>query len=113
MKYWLAGVVMLAAGQAQAFREPQFLAPPQDIFKTQEVQEERITNAVRSGQMTEMDAKRLKRDQDKIDAAMEEAEADGKMSTVERRRIQRMQKRSADSINRRLRARDYNYQDQY
>lgn len=99
----LALCITLLPLAAEARRNNQRNDVSTDIFKTQEQQQERIDNAVRSGQLGDFDARRLQKQQDKIDEMIDKAEEDGRVSRMERQRIATEQARASRDIARRMR----------
>jgi len=61
-------------------------------------QQHRIKNGVRSGKLTRPEARKLKRDQARIDHAQEKAKADGVVTDQEKRRLENMQDRESNRI---------------
>jgi hypothetical protein len=61
-------------------------------------QDERIKEGVRSGELTRHEAKHLQKEQRRIDRAERRAASDGKVTGVERAKIERMQNHASRSI---------------
>ena len=65
------------------------------IDKRQANQEKRIDQGVKSGQLNEKEAARLKKREDKLQADKEKAQADGKVTKQERAKLQHEAKRDS------------------
>jgi polyhydroxyalkanoate synthesis regulator phasin len=63
-------------------------------------QDKRIDKGVASGEISQHEAKRLKKEQRAIDRAQKRAEADGQVTDKERARIDRMQDKASKDIHR-------------
>jgi CRISPR/Cas system-associated endoribonuclease Cas2 len=61
------------------------------VEKRQKIQQERIGQGVKSGELTPAEAARLERQEARIEKAEKKAMADGEMSKGEFRKIQKMQ----------------------
>jgi hypothetical protein len=68
------------------------------IDQRQENQERRIDQGIQSGQLTQREAERLQRQQDRIENLENKALTDGKVSKAERRKIRRAQNRASRRI---------------
>jgi len=68
------------------------------IDQRQENQERRIDQGIQSGQLTGPEAERLQRQQNRIETMESKAQADGKVSAAERRKIRRAQNRASRRI---------------
>jgi CRISPR/Cas system-associated endoribonuclease Cas2 len=68
------------------------------IDQRQAEQEKRIQQGVKSGQLTDKEAKRLEKDQARIQKMENKAMADGKMTKKEARRIEKAQDRESKKI---------------
>ncbi len=91
---------LLAAVLFSAFALPVFAqntATP-NINKTQQNQENRIANGVRSGELTAKETQNLQKREGKIEADKQAAKADGKVTNAERRKIKREQARASKAI---------------
>jgi polyhydroxyalkanoate synthesis regulator phasin len=66
--------------------------------KRQERQEKRIDQGVKSGQLNEKEAARLNNGQARIDNAETAAQADGKITKKEQRKLENMQDRQSKKI---------------
>lgn len=91
----LAGMVLVVTGAAFA----QTATPaPKDPLSTPKIdqreanQEKRIAQGVDSGQLTQREARRLNRGEARIDKVEDHAEADGKVTGQERKRIAHLQR---------------------
>ncbi|MDR7308773.1 hypothetical protein [Rhodoferax saidenbachensis] len=97
----LAGFVLVATGAAFA----QTAVPaPKDPLATPKIdqreanQEKRIAQGVDSGQLTKREARRLNRGEARIDKVEDHAEADGKVTGQERKRIAHLQRAESRDI---------------
>ena len=68
------------------------------IDKRQEMQQKRIDEGVKSGQLTDKEAKRLQKGQKRIQKMEDKAMADGKMTKKEKARIEKAQDRESKKI---------------
>lgn len=75
------------------------------------MQERRIEQGAKSGQLTEREKARLEAQQGRIDKAQDKAAADGKVTAKERARIEHMQDKASANIQRQKhdRQRDMNH----
>lgn len=76
-------------------RDP--LATP-GIDKREANQQQRIEQGIKSGELTQKEAVRLERDQERIKSMEAKAKADGKVTGKERERIERAQDRESRKI---------------
>jgi len=76
--------------------------PPQtpQITKKQKTQQMRIKQGVKSGELTNKEAARLKKDQAKIQKHKKAANADGMVTPKDRQKIHKEKKRAGRDINR-------------
>lgn len=86
--------LLLAALPVAALAQP---ATP-GVDQRQANQERRIQQGVRSGQLTEREAARLERGQDRVEKMEDQAKADGKVTAKERVRLHRAQDRQSAAI---------------
>ncbi len=86
-------IVLLAA--SIAFATPALAGPLQ---RSAENQERRIERGVESGELTNSEAKRLEHRNSKIQADIDAAKADGKMTPKEIRKIKNAEKRQNANI---------------
>lgn len=97
----LAGLVLVATGAAfaqtatPAPRDP--LATPK-IDQREANQDKRIAQGVGSGQLTQRETRRLNRGEARIDKVEDHAEADGKVTGQERKRIAHLQRAESRDI---------------
>ncbi len=68
------------------------------IDKRQENQQKRIDAGVKSGQLTEREAARMEKRQDKLQADKQKAQADGVVTKQERRQLHREADRNSKAI---------------
>ncbi len=68
------------------------------IDKRQELQQQRIDQGVKSGQLTEKEAARLEKGQARVQKMEDKAVADGKVTKKESRRIERAQDQQSRRI---------------
>jgi len=68
------------------------------VERRQQVQQRRIGQGIKSGQLTPREAVRLEREQAGIERAQRRAEADGKVTPRERARLHRKQDRASRHI---------------
>lgn len=68
------------------------------VDQRQANQERRIQQGVRSGQLTEREAARLERGQDRVEKMEDRAKADGTVTAKERARLHRAQDRQSAAI---------------
>lgn len=86
--------LLFAALPSAAFAQP---ATP-GVDQRQASQERRIQQGVKSGQLTEREAARLERGQDRVGKMEDQAKADGKVTAKERARLHRAQDRQSAAI---------------
>jgi uncharacterized membrane protein YebE (DUF533 family) len=89
----IGGMVLSGAAWAQGTATP-------GIDKRQANQEQRIQEGVASGELTQREAKRLNRQQNRIDKMESRAKADGVVTQRERARLHRELDRSSRAIGR-------------
>ena len=70
------------------------------IDKRQQIQQKRIEQGVKSGQLTDKEAARLEKREAKLESDKEKAQADGKVTKQERRKLQREANRDSRAIRR-------------
>lgn len=88
-----AFALVLATGAAQAQN-----ADTPGIDKRQANQEKRIDQGIASGELTKREARRLERQQNRIDRAEAAAKADGKVTKKERAGLHHMQDKASANI---------------
>jgi hypothetical protein len=70
------------------------------VDQREAVQQKRIDQGVKSGQLTDKEAARLQKGQQRVQKMEDKARADGKVTPEERRRIERAQDRESQRIQR-------------
>lgn len=70
------------------------------VDQRQANQEQRIQQGVQSGQLTNKEAARLEKGQDRVDRMEDKAKADGKVTSQERQRLQHAENVQSRQINR-------------
>lgn len=85
--------IFAMAGFALALSTPAFAGPADTpvIDKRQANQEQRIDQGIASGQLTEREAARLERGQERVNRMEDRAKSDGVVTNQERARIQHAQ----------------------
>jgi uncharacterized membrane protein YebE (DUF533 family) len=83
--------LLVAAALAVIVSAPVFAQGPPVIDQRQANQEQRIDQGIASRQLTQREAARLERGQDRIDAMENRAKADGTVTAQERTRIKHAQ----------------------
>lgn len=91
-------VALLSAFAAQAAEPAASAANMPRVDKRQAHQEARIQQGVNSGQLTARETLRVEREQKHIATAEAKAEADGKVTTAERKRLHKMQNAASRDI---------------
>ena len=91
--------LLIAAVLATAFAAPVFAqtATPK-IDQRQENQQNRITNGVKSGELSAKETQNLEKREIKIEGDKQAAKADGKVTAAERRKLTREQNRASRAI---------------
>ena len=95
----LSVTALAAQAQTAAPAAPAAAATP-GVDQRQANQEKRIDNGIASGQLTRREAHRLERQQNKINAAENQAKADGTVTKAERKRLHYMQDHASARIHR-------------
>ena len=90
-------IALPALAQTAAVKDP---AATPGIDKRQATQEQRIQEGVKSGALTEKEAARLEKGQDKVQKLEDKARADGKVTAKERERIHQAQDNQSRKIKR-------------
>ena len=70
------------------------------IDKRQQIQQKRIEQGVKSGQLTDKEAARLEKREAKLESDKEKAQADGKVTKKERKQLHREANRDSRAIRR-------------
>ena len=94
----LVAATTLAVVCAGAFAQAAPAASTPRVDKREANQDTRIQNGVASGQLNAKETFRLEKEQAVINRAETKAEADGKVSRAERRRLHKMQNRASKDI---------------
>ncbi len=92
--------VLSAATVAQAAEPAASGANMPRVDRREARQEARIQQGVNSGQLTARETMRLEREQKHVAVAETKAEADGKVTPAERKRLAKMQNRASHDIHR-------------
>jgi hypothetical protein len=88
--------ILLSACALPAFAQQRTATP--GIDRTQQNQDNRIINGLRSGELTVQEAQNLQRGKNRIEASKQDAKADGVVTVAERRKIKRQQKKMSRKI---------------
>ncbi|MEN9522958.1 MAG: hypothetical protein RL065_1335 [Bacteroidota bacterium] len=75
-----------------------FAQQQKTVTQTQVEQHKRIKQGVRNGELTKVEAQRLRAEQRRIKAEKQMAKADGKMTKQERRRLKMEQRKASQHI---------------
>ena len=92
--------LLIAAVLATAFAAPVFAqntATPK-IDQRQENQQNRITNGVKSGELTAKETQNLEKREIKIEGDKQAAKADGKVTAAERQKLKREENKASRAI---------------
>lgn len=92
----LAGMMLLALAPLALAQPPAATMPGVD--QRQETQQQRIQQGIESGALTEKEAARLQKQQTRIEAHQQKAQADGQVTKQERAKLHREQDRASRSI---------------
>lgn len=90
-------IVVLAAVAVPAIAQTAAPATPR-IDKREAVQQQRIEQGVKSGQLTPQEAARLEKGQARVQSMEDKAKADGKVTAKERSRIEHAQDQQSRKI---------------
>ena len=99
LKPTLIALVIAALPGFAAAQAPDTKSTPR-IDKRQAEQQKRIDEGVKSGQLTDKEAKRLQKGQQRVEKMEDKAMADGKMTKKERARIEHAQDQQSKKIHR-------------